>query len=227
MTSFANFAQFIRKRGKAIVTLSLQVKDAIREVPMASVEVADVSAFDERLRDQARENWAHLSEIFQKAGVAIDPGAEDVEEEIGKYRSEFELRTAAHMTFFVQSGSLLDIETTADWLARHFATEINEIRQRRLGVTHYIWRTRDDAKVRPSHGERDDKLFAWDNQFSDGHPGHGNNCRCFADPAILNGVTLLTDVPVSAGLANRIADAQGDALQSTACAARPCRDATV
>jgi Phage Mu protein F like protein len=216
MTSFTSFAQFIRQGGQTSVTLSLLEQDSVHEVKQAGVDVAAVSAFDERLRNLARENWAHLSEIFQKAGVTIDPGAEDVEEVIGKYQSEFELRSVAHMNFSGQSGSLLDIETTADWLARHFATEINEIRQRRLGVTHYIWRTRDDAKVRPAHGERDDKLFAWDNQFSDGHPGHGNNCRCFADPAILNGTTLLTDVTVSAGLANRIADAQGEGLANAA-----------
>lgn len=83
MTSFTSFAQFIRQGGQTSVTLSLLEQDSVHEVKQAGVDVAAVSAFDERLRNLARENWAHLSEIFQKAGVTIDPGAEDVEEVIG------------------------------------------------------------------------------------------------------------------------------------------------
>lgn len=48
--------------------------------------------------------------------------------------------------------------------------------------THYIWRTQDDAKVRPSHAANDDKIFAWDNPLVTGHPGEDFNCRCWAEP---------------------------------------------
>ncbi|MEM7191585.1 MAG: phage minor head protein, partial [Pseudomonadota bacterium] len=47
-------------------------------------------------------------------------------------------------------------------------------------TTHYIWRTRGDAKVRPSHAENDGKIFAWDNPPPTGHPGEDYGCRCTA-----------------------------------------------
>ncbi|MDP3196004.1 hypothetical protein [Tabrizicola sp.] len=62
----------------------------------------------------------------------------------------------------------------------------------------------------------DDRLFSWDDRFSDGHPGHGYNCRCTAEPAILDGAILLTEVTLSEGLSNRIADAQGAGLADAA-----------
>lgn len=109
-----------------------------------------------------------------------------------------------------------DLATLAIWLARQFLRDINERRQRELGVTHYIWRSREDAKVRTVHAERDDRLFSWDDRFSDGHTGHGYNCRCTAEPAILDGAILLTEVTLSEGLSNRIADAQGAGLADAA-----------
>jgi hypothetical protein len=45
-------------------------------------------------------------------------------------------------------------------------------------TTHYIWRTRRDGRVRPSHAENDGKVFAWDNPPPTGHPGEDFNCRC-------------------------------------------------
>lgn len=49
-------------------------------------------------------------------------------------------------------------------------------------TTHYIWRTRLDDKVRPSHAANDGKVFSWDSPPSTGHPGDDYNCRCWADP---------------------------------------------
>jgi hypothetical protein len=83
-------------------------------------------------------------------------------------------------------------------------------------VTHYIWRSQDDEKVRPAHAERDDRVFAWDDAFADGPPGHAYNCRCHAEPAILDGNLLLTDFPVSRDIADRIRQAQADGLADAA-----------
>lgn len=83
-------------------------------------------------------------------------------------------------------------------------------------MTHCIWRSVDDPKVRTTHAERDDRLFSWDDRFSDGHPGHGYNCRCSAEPAILDGAILLTEITFSEGLSSRIAEAQGAGLADAA-----------
>lgn len=52
-------------------------------------------------------------------------------------------------------------------------------------------------------------------------PGHAHNCRCYAEPAILNGQVILTGRPVSPDLADRISDARSEGL------ARAAEDALV
>lgn len=71
-------------------------------------------------------------------------------------------------------------------LITSFSGLINERRQRALGIDQYIWRSRDDAKVRHTHAEHDDKVFDWDNPPESGHPGQAYNCRCFAEPNLID-----------------------------------------
>lgn len=49
-------------------------------------------------------------------------------------------------------------------------------------TTHYIWRTRNDEKVRPSHAANNGHVFAWDDPPPTGHPGEDYGCRCTAEP---------------------------------------------
>lgn len=51
-------------------------------------------------------------------------------------------------------------------------------------VTHYVWRTLGDDKVRLSHARNDGRLFAWSDPPETGHPGETFNCRCRADPYV-------------------------------------------
>lgn len=69
-----------------------------------------------------------------------------------------------------------------DRILRAFAGLINQLRQEDLGIERYIWRSRDDAKVRDSHAEHDDQMFRWDEPPAGGHPGEAHNCRCYAEP---------------------------------------------
>lgn len=93
-------------------------------------------------------------------------------------------------------------------LLRAFAGLINQLRQQDLGVERYIWRSRDDAKVRDSHAEYDDQVFRWDEPPAGGHPGQAHNCRCYAEPVtpgsrtdvILADLTLPIEAPVDAFL---------------------------
>ena len=48
--------------------------------------------------------------------------------------------------------------------------------------THYIWRTKRDNKVRPSHAANEGKVFSWDNPPPTGHPRDDYNCRCVTEP---------------------------------------------
>lgn len=61
-------------------------------------------------------------------------------------------------------------------------SRLAQIRQQKLGITHYTWSTSHDERVRHEHKLRDGKLFAWDKPPSDGHPGQPIRCRCVAKP---------------------------------------------
>lgn len=216
MSSFVSFSEFIRHGGQASIILSLLPVEPSPERKQSSLAAANMDAFEQRLRELAAENWAGIAAAFQRAGIEADPAAGDVEAEVAQALATYSDQASAIMGSGDASVAEADLMTLSDWLVRRFLTEINERRQRELGVTHYIWRTLDDPKVRTAHAERDDRLFSWDNRFSDGHPGHGYNCRCFAEPAILDGAILLAEVTLSQGLSSRIAEAQGAGLADAA-----------
>lgn len=65
---------------------------------------------------------------------------------------------------------------------RGFAGLIYELRQRRRGIRHYVWRSRDDGKLRSLHAQNDDRVFDRDNPPEGGHPGRAFSCRCHAEP---------------------------------------------
>ena len=61
---------------------------------------------------------------------------------------------------------------------------LTRVRQVDLGITHYIWRTRGDDRVRPIHRRRNGRRFSWNDPPFDGHPGQPIRCRCVALPDI-------------------------------------------
>lgn len=63
-------------------------------------------------------------------------------------------------------------------------SRISQIRQQKLGITHYRWRTARDERVRSSHRLREGDIYAWDDPPPDGHAGQPINCRCTAEPYI-------------------------------------------
>ncbi len=44
----------------------------------------------------------------------------------------------------------------------------------------YVWRTREDDKVRPSHAANNGRVFSWSDPPPTGHPGEAPGCRCRA-----------------------------------------------
>lgn len=64
-------------------------------------------------------------------------------------------------------------------------SEMTRIRQTDNGVVSYIWRTAEDERVRPSHAEKNGRVFQWDDPPPDtGAPGDDWNCRCYAEPIL-------------------------------------------
>lgn len=210
------FARFIRSGGKSEFTVNLHRLNRAPERKNASFDLsAYLQRFLEFLEDADAENRAFLS---SRLGDAIGYNSGPLKQ---RAYGEFEARLLALVAYHVGEGrsrseisSLIDadIRATEAWLLRRFQNDLNEARQRAVGVTHYIWRSADDSKVRSSHAERDDRVFHWDYRFPDGLPGEAHNCRCYAEPAIVNGQIILTGRPVSSDLADRISEAQGAGL---------------
>lgn len=219
------FVRFLRSGGKSEFTVSLHRLNRAPERKDASFDLpSHFQRFLGLLDDADEDNIAFISE---RLGDTPRYDAGPLKQ---RAYDEFENRLSAVLAYYVDEGrdrteivSLMeaDISTTEAWLLRQFQNDVNEARQRSVGVTHYIWRSADDGKVRSSHAERDDRVFLWDHRFADGLPGQAHNCRCYAEPAILNGEVILISLPVPADLADRISDARGEGL------ARAAEDALV
>ena len=86
--------------------------------------------------------------------------------------------------------SIADIGHSTDSRAKLIAVDqmgkingrLAQIRQQKLGITHYTWSTSQDERVRHSHRLRNGLFFSWDNPPSDGHPGIPIRCRCVPIP---------------------------------------------
>lgn len=77
----------------------------------------------------------------------------------------------------------------ANLIARDQVAKLNgnltELRQRGLGVTHYIWRTSNDERVRKTHRAHEGVQYAWSEPPANtGHPGQDFQCRCWAEPVL-------------------------------------------
>lgn len=83
----------------------------------------------------------------------------------------------------------------AAFIARDQVGKLNgsleQHRQRQLGITRYIWRTSEDARVRKDHEKLDGKTFYWNKPpvvdratGRRGNPKEDFQCRCWAEPII-------------------------------------------
>lgn len=72
--------------------------------------------------------------------------------------------------------------------------QVNASRQQELGITHFVWRTVHDERVRPEHAALDGETFRYDDPPSEGLPGEAIACRCSADP-LFESIAALTDDP--------------------------------
>lgn len=62
--------------------------------------------------------------------------------------------------------------------------QINARRQQNMGVTHFIWRTSQDERVRDDHEAIDGERFSYKTGGAPGEglPGQPIQCRCYAEP---------------------------------------------
>lgn len=72
--------------------------------------------------------------------------------------------------------------TLAGMIARH--------QQLDAGITSFVWRTREDSRVRDAHDDLNRLVFEWARPPAIGIPGQPINCRCYA-----LGVVVPSDAP--------------------------------
>jgi SPP1 gp7 family putative phage head morphogenesis protein len=53
---------------------------------------------------------------------------------------------------------------------------LNQYRQKSLGISQYVWSTAGDNRVRPEHEALEGQVFSWDDPPDTGHPGEAINC---------------------------------------------------
>lgn len=113
---------------------------------------------------------------------------------VNRLRSEFtnavlEGRGLRDMTRAVQDSTGAN-RKRAELVARDqigkLTSQLNERRQRDIGVRSFLWRTVRDERVRPAHRARDGKEFSYEEPGP--RPGVEIRCRCSAAP-VLPGLT--------------------------------------
>lgn len=76
----------------------------------------------------------------------------------------------------------VNVEAHAAFIARDqigtLQMELTRARQTQAGITRFVWRTRRDSRVRPSHAARNGRSFTWVDGADGEFPGGPPNCRC-------------------------------------------------
>lgn len=106
-----------------------------------------------------------------------------------RYINENFLRTRADLVGIQIAAVPMNITDTdtyhtafVEYLRR--GTPIRLSLKQAMDTAPYVWRTRRDARVRPSHRMNDGRIFSRSNPPDTGHPGEDYNCRCEAVPYV-------------------------------------------
>lgn len=72
-----------------------------------------------------------------------------------------------------------------------FYAELNEHRQRSVGIEEYVWDATDDERTRPTHRALNETIHSWNDppvvdhkSGRQAHPGQDYQCRCQAKPRL-------------------------------------------
>lgn len=147
--------------------------------------VTDRARFAQRLGNEVRANAALLAGALDDLGLTSSdlPNISDLRDDA---MAEWARRAAAIERSWSgdEARRAQALRIMEEALARRFAGRINAERQQALGIDRYIWRSRDDDRVRDLHAAHDDEVYFWDEPPEGGHPGEAYGCRCVAEPVL-------------------------------------------
>jgi len=206
------FTQFLRSGGRGAFVLSRSTRGIVVRSLSRKADIPGLAALQQQFAanlDFADQINVDLLLRFTRDGFDASLSAADLADVSGDKAAATEAWAERLETIWADYGerpSRFNSVRRAmeENLITSFSGLINERRQRALGIDQYIWRSRDDEKVRHVHAEHDDKVFDWDNPPESGHPGQAFNCRCFAEPYLLDEPKCEPDI-----IAAQIAHGQG------------------
>lgn len=181
--------QLDREVGKldAIATRAARSVDNLHRAAFAEQVRAAVSvklpdrvgqkAIDAVVAGFARENVALIKTVPERYFTSI---AELVSREGAAGLRAEKLKTLIAERYDV---SLSNAKRIANDQVGKLYGQINRARQIAAGVTHFVWKTSGDSRVRDEHDDLNGERFAWDSPPAEGIPGEAINCRCGAEPS--------------------------------------------
>lgn len=126
-----------------------------------------------RQRREMNEYWSKETKRFR------DDIAKSVRQAARQGLSVDELAAVIEDRTGVSSSRAILIATDQ---TRKAATRAEYLRQKRLGIKAFRWRTMGDNRVRSTHRVKEGKVFLWASRTE--KPGDAIGCRCRALPAI-------------------------------------------
>lgn len=166
----------VKTAGHAALTVKRQIEALVTS--NLGITLGSVPGLQERIDLFTRENVGLIKTIAQ--GYLDDVQSTMIRGiRVGDNAREIGAEISERFRVSKSRGRLI-----ADDQINKFHGELRRARQKSLGITEYIWRTRSDVRVRSEHAAREGKRFSFNKPPSDGHPGHPIRCRCFEDPIL-------------------------------------------
>ncbi len=205
----SKFSTWIRSGGQSAFVLTLNnLVDLETKFSVVPDRLLDSIIDDELVVAVGRLNQ------YLPSGVSIDISAVD----LTPIRDQIRGEVAARLTEIGVTVNPNDPVISA--IIARYSEILNGIFQTEgLQLESYVWRSRDDARVRSTHAQYDDQTFSWSDPPSGGHPSQGWNCRCTAEPIIdLESIPEggVCDILTGDRLASLFPDADADRLAQIA-----------
>ena len=170
----SKFASWIRSGGNSAIVL----RHAHIVAPEIKFSTDTEQLLDSIVDDALATGLARLN-AFLPTGVSIDITKVD----LAAIKDELRQAVSARLSETGVPVNPNDPIITA--VLMRYAERVNgTFQQDALQLVSYVWRSRDDDKVRPLHHDDDDQVFLWSQPPLGGHPGEALNCRCTAEPSI-------------------------------------------
>lgn len=170
----SKFSTWIRSGGQSTFVLPLSGLDALE----AKFSVVPDRLLDSIIDDALAAAVTRLNQ-YLPGGVSVDISTVDLK----PIRDQLRAEVATRVT---ETGVAVDPnDPVITSIIARYAEILNGFLQTEgLHIDRYIWRSRDDSRVRAAHAGYDDHIFFWSDPPEGGHPGQGWNCRCTAEPII-------------------------------------------